>query len=115
MSDSIVQMAETEALYRHVNEGIASAARRFEAGEAEFVCECSDVGCADRIVAPLDDYERVRGEPTTFLLVPGHEEPSVERVVRRAPAYAIVDKVESTMRRIVRRLDTRSRAEPDAT
>jgi len=114
MTDSITQMAETEALYRHVNEGIASAAGRFEAREAEFVCECSDVHCADRIVAPLDDYEQVRSEPTTFLLAPGHEAAAVERVVRRRHGYWIVEKMEAPMRRIVRRLDTRTRPEPDA-
>jgi hypothetical protein len=115
MADSITQLAEAEALYRHVNEGIASAAERFEAPEAEFVCECSDLHCADRFVAPLDEYEQVRGEPTTFLLAPGHEEAGLERVVRRRHGYWIVEKMEPTMRRIVRGLDTRTRPEPDAT
>jgi len=113
MAESMTQMAEAEALYRHVNEGIASAAERFEAREAEFVCECSDIRCTDRIVAPLDEYEQVRDEPTTFLLVPGHEEVAVERVVRRRHGYSVVEKMESTMRRIVRRLDTRTHPGPD--
>ncbi|MGZ4354270.1 MAG: hypothetical protein ACXVZ4_12045 [Gaiellaceae bacterium] len=104
-------MAETEALFREVNEGIAAAAERFDADEAEFVCECSDASCADRLEVPLDEYERVRAEPTHFLLVPGHEAVHVERVVRRRCGYHVVEKVERTMRAIVRRLD-RHRAEP---
>ncbi len=105
-------MAETEALFREVNEGIAAAAERFDADEAEFVCECSDVSCAHRLEVPLEEYERVRAEPTHFLLVPGHEAVHVERVVRRRGAYTVVEKVERTMRAIVKRLHSR-RAEPD--
>lgn len=102
-------MAETEALFREVNEGIAAAAERFDADEAEFVCECSDASCADRLEVPLDEYERVRAEPAYFLLVPGHEAVYVERVVRRRGGYAVVEKVEQTMRAIVRRLQPRRR------
>jgi hypothetical protein len=112
MSSTETKMAETEVLFREVNEGIAAAADRFDAVEAEFVCECSDVQCADRIVAPLEEYERVREHPTHFLLAPGHEAAAVERIVDRGHGYWVVEKVEATMRRIVKRLDPRSR-EPD--
>jgi hypothetical protein len=107
MGDREKRMAETEVLFREVNEGIAAAAERFDADEAEFVCECSDVGCADRLDVPLDEYERVRAEPTQFLLAPGHEAMHVERVVRRRSHYWVVEKVERTMRAIARRFDPR--------
>ncbi len=111
MTESQTRMAEAEVLFREVNEGIATAAERFEADEAEFVCECSDVGCADRVAAPIAEYERVRADPTHFLLAPGHEAADVERVVRRRGGYWVVEKVERTMRRIVKRLNPR-RSEP---
>jgi len=109
------KLAETEVLFREVNEGIAAAAERLEADEASFVCECSDVSCVHRILAPLDDYERIRQESTHFLLAPGHEAAVLERVVRRRPGYEVVEKVEQTMRRIAERLDPRRKdPEPDA-
>lgn len=87
------EIARTESLFRHVNERIAEAAERFEARDATFVCECADRECADRVEAPLDEYERVREEPARFLIAPGHEERAVERTVRRAARYRIVEKL----------------------
>jgi hypothetical protein len=102
------RLAETEVLFREVNEGIAAAAERLEVDEALFVCECSDVDCVHRITARLDDYDAVRKEPTHFLLAPGHEAVAFERVVRRRRGYWVVEKVEATMRRVVRRLNPRA-------
>jgi hypothetical protein len=102
------RLAETEALFRDLNEGIATVARRFEAEETEFVCECGDGACTERVVAPLAEYERVRGRSTHFLLVPGHMAVHLERIVRRGPGYWVIEKVEERMRRIVKRLDPRA-------
>jgi hypothetical protein len=87
------EIARTESLFRHVNERIAETAERFESPEASFVCECSDRDCADRVEAPLAEYERIREEPTRFLLAPGHEERPVERPVGGGPGYRIVEKL----------------------
>ena len=101
------RMARTEAAFREVNEAIAETAARFEAEEADFVCECADPQCAHRVTAELEDYEEVRSEATHFLLAPGHHEPAVERVVDRAPEFDVVEKVTPPMARIVRRLNPR--------
>jgi hypothetical protein len=108
------KLAETEVLFREVNEGIAAAAERLEADEALFVCECSDVNCTHRITAPLDVYEEIREDATHFLLVPGHEAAAFERVVRHGRGYDVVEKVEQTMRRIVERMNPRAEPEPEA-
>jgi predicted ATPase len=104
------KIGKTEALFREVNEAIARTAVSFDADEAEFVCECADRTCADRIPAELHEYERVRAHPARFILKPGHEKPRVEKVVRRMPGYAIVEKVEKTVARIARRLNPRPAA-----
>jgi hypothetical protein len=113
MTDRETELAETEVLFREVNEGIATAAGRFESETAEFVCECGDVGCAERIEAPLAEYERVRERSYRFLLVPGHEVAPLERVVARRGSYSIVEKSGERMRRIVARLDPRRRRRRD--
>jgi hypothetical protein len=106
------EIAKTEALFRDVNERIAEASDRFDAPEAEFMCECSDPACVERIEVPLAEYEEVREEPTQFLLDPQHVKPEVERIVDRRRGYAIVEKFDEVVAHIARQLDPR--AEPAA-
>jgi hypothetical protein len=108
MADREAEMARTEAVFREVNERIAETATRFAVGEATFVCECADPDCGERIDVPMEEYERVRGDATHFLLCSGHAVPSVERVVRRRRGYEVVEKFNAKLARIVRRLDPRA-------
>ena len=103
-----LKRARTEALFREVNERIAESAQRFEAATTEFVCECGDSGCTHRIEASLETYEDVREDATTFLLLAGHEDPDIERVVERHGHFAVVEKVEKVVARTVRRLNPRA-------
>ena len=103
-----VRKATTEAIYRNVNERIAESADRFDSTTAQFVCECDDRACTHRIEAALETYERVREEPTRFLVAPGHEDDEIENVVERAPRYWIVEKFEGTVAATVRRLNPRA-------
>jgi hypothetical protein len=103
-----IRRAQTEALFRDVNERIAESAERFRADEAEFVCECADPTCTHRISTTLEHYDEVREDATQFLLVPGHEDPEIERVVQRKPAIAVVEKVERIVVATVRALDPRA-------
>ena len=104
------RIAKTEALFREVNERIAETSDRLDAEEAEFMCECADAGCSERLEVPLEEYESVRSDPTQFLLDPEHVEPKVETIVRRRRGYAVVQKFDRVVARLVRRLDPR--AEP---
>jgi hypothetical protein len=65
--------AGAHALWRGVNETIAAAARLAHEPTATFVCECGSYACVERIEAAVDEYDRVRSDPTRFLLVAGHE------------------------------------------
>jgi hypothetical protein len=100
----------TEALFRDVNERIAESAERFDASRTEFVCECADPNCTHRVEASLAEYEEVRAEPTTFLLLPGHEQGDIERVVADRGRFRVVEKVQAAVRRTVVRLDPRNRS-----
>ncbi len=109
MAEREVRIAHTEALFRDVNERIAESAERFNARDAEFVCECADPACAERVPATLDQYEEVRADGTHFLLVPGHEVDELERVVKRPHRrLAVAEKFNAVVARTVRRLDPRS-------
>jgi hypothetical protein len=103
-----VKIAKTESLFRDVNERIAEASERFDSEEAEFMCECADPGCAERLEVPLEEYEQVREDGTTFLLDPGHIEPDVEKVVEEREGYAVVRKIDTAVAKIARQLDPRT-------
>ena len=108
--DDKLKRARTEALFRDVNERIAESAERFDASSTEFMCECADPSCTHRLEATSGEYEQVRSDGARFMLVPGHEHDDVERIVERRRHFNVVEKVQSTVRATVRRLNPR--AEP---
>ena len=108
MKPEEAQIANTESVFRHVNERIAETVEQFDSAEGEFVCECADVDCHERIEAPLDEYEEVRAAPTTFLVAEGHEVPAYEHVRSRRRGYLVVEKVTRALVKAVRRTDPRT-------
>jgi hypothetical protein len=108
VGDEKLRIAQTESLFRDVNERIAETADRFESTAANFVCECADASCTQRVDVSLQEYEHVRADPATFVLAPGHEITEVERVVAERGSYRIVEKVERVVRAHVVRLDPRA-------
>ena len=62
-------------------------------GEAEYICECSNVLCTMKIELRLFEYESVRARPKMFFVVPGHERLEVERIVDDFGRYMIVEKI----------------------
>jgi hypothetical protein len=99
-----------EALFRDVNERIEGLNRAF--GELtermSVVCECGGSRCHDRIDVPIPEYEQVRADPTTFLVVPGHEIPDVETVVDRREGYVVVRKAGDEVEQLAADTDPRS-------
>jgi hypothetical protein len=83
-----------EALFREVNERVRSITEGFgePLEQVQFVCECGDAGCMERVLLALRDYERVRSNGGLFVIVPGHEVPDVESVVEKHEGWAVVRK-----------------------
>lgn len=94
MSERERKLGENENLFRAVNERLKELGEAFEGitETAEFVCECADRSCTQRVRMTLTEYERVREKPTWFLTVPGHEDGTLERVVDENDRYLIVEK-----------------------
>ena len=101
-------IARTESLFREVNERIAETAERFDSDETEFVCECSDPRCTERVDVTLDRYESVRADGATFLLASGHEDERVEGVVETDGDIAVVEKRHPLVEPLVRARDPRA-------
>lgn len=82
----------TESLFREVNERIDDLSANKSTEEVSILCECATRDCAAQVVLPDAVYDDVRTHSTWFLVLPGHEEPSVETVVVRREGYVIVEK-----------------------
>jgi hypothetical protein len=89
-----VRAARNQALFREVNERIEElSASSDTSAPAQFVCECLDPGCAEKIPIPSAEYERIRRMPTRFFVAPGHQDPEVEAVVEKTDRYYVVRKI----------------------
>ncbi len=90
MSASRERLARNQALYREVNERIHDLTD----GEdmTEFVCECSNTDCMEFIALTNSEYERIRSDPTWFLIKPDHYIGQIERVISQGAGYAVVEK-----------------------
>jgi hypothetical protein len=103
------RLALNEALFRDVNERIREISDSFGQKDAtyDFLCECSDPMCVEKVVMTSAEYEYVRADPTRFVVAKGHVLPEVESVVDRAKDHAVVEK-EGPAADIAIRLDRRS-------
>jgi hypothetical protein len=94
MDERARRIGENEALYRSINERIEDLNTAFGmvTETMAVVCECGQIECTEQIELDLPTYERVRSEPTTFVVLPGHELPEVETVIERHDTYFLLRK-----------------------
>lgn len=88
------RIGANESLFRETNEGIE---RGLWPGEEDqrvpFRCECALPECAEAIRLTPAEYEHVRSDPRSFVVVAGHEIPRAEVVVERHTGYVLVEKI----------------------
>lgn len=101
------RIAKTESLFRNVNEGIREASERLDSEVGDFICECGDSTCTEHVRVPLEEYERVRGHATRFVVRPGHVKGPIERVVEQERHYTVIEKLDRVVARIAKRLNPR--------
>jgi hypothetical protein len=94
MNDRERRVGENEVLYRSINERIEDLNQAFGtlSGEMTVICECGDGACADQIALDVATYERVRSNPTHFIIGPGHDVADVEDVLVKHAHFWIVAK-----------------------
>ena len=86
------RVASNEAVFREVNESIASGRWPGDEAAVAFRCECAQLGCDVLINLPVLEYERVRAHPRRFIVAAGHQAPEVETVVEAFAGYLVVQK-----------------------
>ena len=81
-SGSVERLAKNESFFRQVNERIKDVADGFEGTQAyEFLCECSDPRCTERIQLTRAEYEAVRANPgSEYVVTVGEDVLGVLRV-----------------------------------
>jgi hypothetical protein len=86
--------ARNEALFREVNERIEDVSTTFVPDEEqmEFLCECDDAACTGKVSATRTEYEAVRAVATHFIVLSGHDDPEVEKVVLQNERFLVVEK-----------------------
>jgi hypothetical protein len=86
--------ARNEEVFRSINERIDEAAAQHDVSvPLPFHCECSDSSCVEKVFVAPDEYERVLNERFQFVVLPGHENSEVERVVAVQTSYLVVEKI----------------------
>ena len=93
MSERELRLGLNEAVFREVNERIREVSERFEPPqELDLVCECGRRECTERISISMSEYEQVRSDELQFVLVPGHEDETLEVVIAHKGTYDVVRK-----------------------
>jgi hypothetical protein len=95
--------ARNEEVFRSINTRIEEGARQHRVEQAlPFHCECATDTCVETIELLPAEYDRVASHFARFVVVPGHEQPSVETVAERHPSYLVVEKTGEARQEIQR-------------
>jgi hypothetical protein len=88
------RLARNEDLFRQVNEEIEALAARHgdDAHRYDFLCECSDRNCTEKVSVTLAEYQHARAEPTRFIVVKDHVVAEIEHVVEEVRDHVVIEK-----------------------
>jgi hypothetical protein len=83
-----------QALFREVNERLESLNMTMSEliPISDFICECANPECFERIGLTIPEYEALRADATHFAVCHGHVYPEAERVVEKRIGYSVVEK-----------------------
>ena|SRR5579859_3674308 len=92
--DFAERAARNEEIFREVNRRIEEGAEQHQvAGALPFHCECGRASCLETIDIPASRYAKIMAERYRFVVLPGHDDPEIERTVETTPEYLIVEKI----------------------
>jgi hypothetical protein len=107
-SSSDRRKAENEVIFRRHNEAIKKDFDEIKRIAKEddqehlvpkidvalrFYCECSDENCRMRVALQADEYNRIHKNRHHFVIIPGHETQTIEKIINEEDNYTIVEKL----------------------
>jgi hypothetical protein len=111
MESARERKAANEAIFREVNEQVLGLQEKFALDHNQpltLVCECDRMACAETVRTTVETYETIRQDGACFLVLAGHEDPTVEDVVHRTDGYVVVRKHPGEPRAVALETDPRS-------
>lgn len=96
MDERAKRVGENEVAFREINERLRELGEGFSlvSDTTEFVCECANADCTERVRMSLAAYEEIRSDPKRFFVIKGHESPEYERIVEEErEQYLVVEKL----------------------
>jgi hypothetical protein len=94
--ESAARAARMQSLFRDVNERVSAINEAFSVAirHGDWVCECADDACTERIALSTVEYEAIRANGRRFAVAADdtHIFPEVEDVVERTERYWVVEK-----------------------
>ena len=106
-----IRAAKNQSLFREVNERIEQldpAKSAVVDHEIEFICECANDECTERVALSIARYEEIRSGSNDFFVVAGHDVSEVETIVSGDDGYVVVRKLGTGMR-VAETLNPRTR------
>lgn len=89
------RLKANEVVFREANLAVSEFVEA-ESGnhnkEVAFYCECSMARCRSRIKMTTSEYSKAHSNDKRFITLPGHEQPAVEKIVKLANSFNIVEK-----------------------
>ena len=92
MSDRNERLARNEAMFRSVNERVEEIVQPGRDEEIDFLCECGNSRCIEKVTLRRHEYEEIRSDATQFAVVPGHEIPEIEETIQQTDRFFVVRK-----------------------
>lgn len=96
MTSSEERKGQNQARFAGANEQLERGARRLVGADGSdlvpFICECPRPGCTEVALLTLPEYEEVRAHEAQSISVLGHEDESIEDVVKRTDRYIVTEK-----------------------
>jgi hypothetical protein len=88
------RIGRNQALFREVNERLESLNMTMSEliPISDFICECANPECFERIGLTIPEYEALRADATHFAVRHGHVHPEAERVIEQRTGYSVVEK-----------------------
>jgi len=93
------KMIRNEQVIRDRNRAVGDSIKKYfrnnkEAVEAplDFMCECSDLQCEERVSVSIKNYEKLHKQNNRFLIVKGHKTPAIEKTIKQLEGIVVVEK-----------------------
>jgi hypothetical protein len=96
MDERDARIAKNETVLRATNREMerADQAEGATLGQPiDVLCECGRQGCSGVIEMTVVDYDAVHSQADRFVVLRGHENTGIEKVVEERAGYLVVDKI----------------------